>query len=96
MKSIFIISALALSVSFGFSAEGDKPAGDKLAPDFEKLFAKKDADGNGKLTKEEFLKGAKDAEKAEKAFARLDKDSSGDISKEEFVKRAPGKKKEAK
>ena len=94
MKTMLILGALALTVSFGFSAETEKGA-DKPKPDFEKMFSKKDADGDGKVSKEEFLKGAKDAEKAEKAFGRLDKDKDGSLNKEEFVKRGPGKKKEA-
>ena len=58
------------------------------------MFSKKDADGNGKVTKEEFVKGAKDATKAEAQFTKLDKDADGSLSKEEFTKRG-GKKKEA-
>jgi len=94
MKTMLILGAFALTVSVGFSAETEKGAG-KPKQDFEKMFSKKDADGDGKVSKEEFLKGAKDAEKAEKAFGRLDKDKDGSLNKEEFVKRGPGKKKEA-
>jgi Ca2+-binding EF-hand superfamily protein len=55
------------------------------------MFKKKDADSNGQVSKDEFLKGAKDAAKAEKQFAGKDKDKSGGLSLEEF--KAAGKKK---
>jgi hypothetical protein len=64
---------------------------DKPKMDPEKAFARKDANGDGKLSKEEFMAKQKDAEKAEKSFKNKDKDESGDLSKEEFA--APGKKK---
>jgi Ca2+-binding EF-hand superfamily protein len=96
MKITAALFALLVTASFSFAAEGDKkPAeGAKPKPDMAAVFAKKDADGNGKLSKEEFLKGAKDAAKAEKQFANKDKDKDGSLTKEEFTATG-GKKKEA-
>lgn len=88
MKAITtILSVLALASISLHAAEGEK----KPKADPAKVFAKKDANGDGKLSKEEFTKGAKDAEKAEKAFTAKDKDKDGSVSKEEFT--APGGKK---
>jgi Ca2+-binding EF-hand superfamily protein len=97
MKITAALFALLVSASFTFAAEGDKkPAeGEKKPVDLAAVFAKKDADGNGKVTKEEFLKGAKDATKAEAQFTKKDKDKDGSLTKEEFTA-AGGKKKEAK
>lgn len=94
MKSIITLLTIAgiASVSFGADDAGKgkgekgKGKGDPAA-----FFAKKDANGDGKLSKEEFTKGAKDAAKAEAQFAAKDKDKDGSVSKEEFM--APGKKK---
>lgn len=89
MKAITtILSVLALTSITLSAAEGDAK---KPKADPEKVFAKKDTNGDGKLSKEEFTKGAKDATKAEAAFANKDKDKDGSVSKEEFT--APGKKK---
>ena len=58
---------------------------EELAADFKKA----DVNGDGKLTKEEFLAvRKKDPAKAEKSFIRYDADKSGDISVEEYVKAA--------
>ena len=91
MKSIITLFALVATASFSFAADkpADKPAGDKPKQDPEKVFAKKDANNDGKLSKEEFLANAKDPAKAEKSFAKKDKDSDGSVTKEEFT--APGK-----
>jgi Ca2+-binding EF-hand superfamily protein len=86
MKITSIFVALLMSVSFGFAAEGNKK------PDPAAVFAKKDKDGDGKLSKEEFVANAKDAAKAEEAFANRDKDKDGFVSKEEFLAK-PAKKK---
>lgn len=101
MKSITsILSILALASTLN-AAEGDAPkkpaGGDKGKPKMspEEFFKKKDANGDGKISKEEFLKGAKDSAKAETQFAARDKDKDGSISKEEFTA-APKKKKDAK
>ena len=53
-----------------------------------------DTNGDGKISKEEFVKGAKDAAKAEAAFTAKDKDKDGFLSKEEFMAKGPGKKKD--
>jgi Ca2+-binding EF-hand superfamily protein len=89
MKITSILLAFLVAASFSFAQE--KKEGDKKKADPEAAFAKKDANGDGKLSKEEFTKGAKDAAKSEQQFTARDKDKDGSISKEEFT--APGGKK---
>ena len=88
-----IASLLTLAVFAGFAGFAvDASAQEKKKADPAKVFARKDANGDGKLSKEEFTKGAKDAAMAEKAFGAKDKDKDGSLSKEEFAA-APAKKK---
>jgi hypothetical protein len=96
MKITAALFALLVSASFTFAADeaAKKPEGEKPKGPTEAVFTKKDGNGDAKLSKEEFTKGAKDPAKAEKQFANKDKDKSGDLSKEEFLA-APKKKKEA-
>jgi len=84
------ITALAITSLTAFGADEAKKEKGKATP--EQMFTRKDANSDGKLSKEEFTKGAKDAAKAETQFGKLDKDSSGDISKEEFMAMANKKK----
>lgn len=60
-------------------------AGDKSKSP-EERFKGRDKDGNGKLTKEEFLASVAEQkkEKAGERFAAMDKDESGDLSLEEY------------
>ena len=92
MKVITTLLAVLALGTFAVNAQ-EKGKGKKPA-DPEAMFKKKDANGDGKLSKEEFTKGAKDAAKAETQFTAKDKDKSGDISLEEF-KAMGGKKKKA-
>jgi Ca2+-binding EF-hand superfamily protein len=94
MKVTSILFALLVATSFSYGADAEKKA-DKPKVDPAAAFAKKDANSDGKVSKEEFLKGAKDAAKAEAAFAAKDKDKDGSLSKEEFTA-AGGKKKKDK
>jgi iduronate 2-sulfatase len=59
----------------------------KPAPkvDREALFARKDKDGDGKLTREEFLADQPDPEQAPKRFPKFDTDGDGVLTREEFV-----------
>ena len=90
ITSLLAILALSAVTSFGADApkkpEGEKP---KMTP--EEIFTKKDADKDGKISKEEYLKGSKDATKAEASFAKKDTNKDGFLSKEEFTV-APKKK----
>jgi len=92
MKVTISLFALVLSASFTFAAdqagakpEGAKPEGEKAKPDLEAVFAKKDTNADGKLSKEEFTAKAKDAAKSEKQFGNRDKDKDNFITKEEFT-----------
>ncbi|MEZ5386082.1 MAG: EF-hand domain-containing protein [Prosthecobacter sp.] len=93
ITSLLAILALAATVN---AAEGDKKpeGGKKKAPDMEAVFKKLDKDGNGSISKDEFLaspQGKKDATKAGEVFGKKDKNGDGSLSKEEFT--AQGKKK---
>jgi hypothetical protein len=101
--------ALAAFVSPSFAEEpkpAEKPAEKPAAPaepakakpkhDPAKVFKKKDADSDGFLSKEEFLKGAKNAAAAETAFGKRDKNGDGKLSKEEFMPKPKGKGKKQK
>ncbi|CAN5901648.1 hypothetical protein BH11VER1_BH11VER1_11680 [soil metagenome] len=87
MKITALLFALLLSASMTYAADAEKPK-----PNPEEMFKKKDANGDGKVSKEEFTKGAKDAAKAEATFTAKDKDKDGSLTKEEFA--AGGKKKD--
>ena len=89
MKRTTII-ALCMSLVLPALAEETKEADAPKKPhkpDMKQVFKKKDKDGDGSLSKEEFVGKAKDAAKAEAAFAKKDKNGDGKISEEEFVSR---------
>jgi len=88
MKIAITLCALLLcgGITLKAADKADKPKADPEA-----AFKRKDANSDGKLSKEEFLKGAKDATKSEAQFAAKDKDKDGSLTKEEFT--AVGKKK---
>ena len=94
MKATLTICALALCGTLALNAaDAKKPAGDKPKPNPDDLFKKLDKNGDGKLSKEEFL-GKREGEaktKGEAAFAAKDKDKDGNLSLDEF-KAAPAKK----
>lgn len=96
MKHIKFI-ALCLSLALPAFAEETQKEGDAAnqpkKPDMKQIFKKKDKDGDGFLSKDEFVnKKAKDPSKAETAFTKKDKDNDGKLSEAEFT--AHGKKKE--
>jgi iduronate 2-sulfatase len=66
--------------------DADAPqASAKPAIDREALFTRRDQNGDGKLTLEEFLIGQPDPEEAPKRFPLFDTNKDGVLSKEEFV-----------
>jgi hypothetical protein len=93
MKHIAIIAmgfALVMPLHAEENAAKDNA---KKKPNPEKVFKKKDKDGDGFLSKDEFTAGAKDAAKAETAFGKKDKDGDGKLSKKEFAGGGKAKKK---
>lgn len=67
-----------------------KPAADNTKPAAKtqsraELFARKDKDGDGKLTREEFLANQPDPEEAPKRFPLFDTDKNGHLSRDEFI-----------
>ena len=50
------------------------------------MFAKRDKDGDGKLTREEFLANQPDPDEAPKRFIQFDTDKDGFVDREEFVR----------
>ncbi len=81
---LIAFTCLALSVLVSGVAKAEEKARKK--PDPAKMFEKKDADGDGALTLDEFKKGMKDKqlEGAEKRFKRLDADGDGKVTLEEM------------
>jgi iduronate 2-sulfatase len=65
-------------------AAENKPAA-KAAIDRGELFARKDTDKDGKLTRAEFLANQPDPDKAPARFTQFDVDKNGELSREEFL-----------
>lgn len=61
-------------------AKNAKPNQDRAA-----LFARKDKNGDGQLTREEFLANQPDPDEAPKRFTKFDADNNGILSREEFI-----------
>jgi iduronate 2-sulfatase len=49
------------------------------------MFARRDKDGDGKLTREEFLTGQPDPDEAPARFVRFDVNQDGFVDHEEFI-----------
>ncbi|MFM8932828.1 MAG: sulfatase-like hydrolase/transferase [Gemmataceae bacterium] len=56
-----------------------------LGNDRANLFARRDQNKDGKLTREEFLANQPEAEKAQERFGRFDADKDGVLSRDEFI-----------
>ncbi len=70
------------------SADAAKESPDKpksSGQDRNVLFDKRDKDGDGKLTHDEFMSGQPDLEQAKLRFPKFDKNQDGTLSREEFV-----------
>ena len=76
------VAALAVAIPGGLAADDAA----KKAPNPEKVFGKRDANGDKFLTLEEFKTGLKDKAlaNADKRFRRLDTSGDGKVSLEEF------------
>ena len=85
MHSELVRARLSTSPPAGLKLVDPDEPGTKQKVDRESLFATKDMDGDGKLTREEFLANQPDPDKAPERFMRFDADKSGALSKEEFV-----------
>lgn len=67
------------------AAAADAPKRPAAKQDRAEMFARRDSDKDGKLTKEEFLSQQPDPKDAPARFTRLDRDGDGVLTKEEFV-----------
>ena len=74
------INATPAAASKSASAKGRGPSQDRAA-----MFRKRDKDGDGKLTQEEFLAGQPDPDEAPNRFPRFDKNGDEVLSEIEFV-----------
>lgn len=89
IRTMKYISLLTLGLAFALPLHAEEPkdggAAAKPKPTPKEIFAKKDKDNDGFLSKEEFSGKAKDAAKAEAAFTKKDTNGDGKISLEEFT-----------
>lgn len=82
-------SATSNPAAKGASKPATKPAaGNRAKQDRGAMFDRRDQDRDGKLTRDEFLKGQPDPDAAPARFERFDVDRDGLLSRDEFVKPA--------
>ena len=62
-----------------------KPSGARPPNNRAALFLRKDANGDGKLTREEFLANQPDPKQAPARFERFDANKDGELSRDEFI-----------
>jgi iduronate 2-sulfatase len=62
-----------------------KPDAARQRTDRAALFQRKDTNGDGKLTREEFLANQPDPDEAPKRFVRFDSNKDGQLSRDEFI-----------
>lgn len=70
------------------STDAAKDSSDKpksSGQDRNAMFNKRDKDGDGKLTQDEFMSGQPDPEQAKLRFPKFDKNQDGTLTREEFV-----------
>jgi iduronate 2-sulfatase len=67
----------------GKAAQGAPAA--KPKQDRAKMFAQRDKDGDGRLSREEFLANQPDPDEAPKRFQAFDTDKDGVLSRDEFI-----------
>lgn len=79
MKKLWMMSAIALFLAVP-AAMAEHHEGGKGGAMMDKKFAQSDLDGNGEISKEEFLK------EAEGRFSKIDADGNGSVTKEEMQK----------
>lgn len=65
------------------AASGNKSG--RQPQDRQAMFQRRDTDGNGELSKAEFLKNQPDPQEAPQRFERFDVDDSGTLSRDEFI-----------
>ena len=80
-RALCFLTAVALVIGISMAAQAQDDAAS--APKGEKGFTMLDANGDGKVTKEEFL--AASQKRAEARFAKLDKDNKGYLTKDDFT-----------
>jgi len=80
-RAVCFLTALALVIGISVTAQAQDDA--VAAPRGEKGFTMLDTNGDGKVTREEFL--AASQKRAEARFAKLDKDNKGYLTKEDFM-----------
>jgi hypothetical protein len=100
-RVLLAVIALVLATAPSWAQDEKKPKQKRL--DGEALFKKLDANGDGKVTKEEFAKFGENRPKgnakpgaADKIFDRLDANADGSISLEELKKLSEQRKKKDK
>ena len=99
-KSLSCVVAVAMVLVMASSLYAKDPAQKKerKKPTPEEIFAKRDKDGNGSISLEEYIGKKKDgaADKAKTTFEKLDKNGDGQLCKDEAMrppKKGKGKKK---
>ncbi len=75
MKKLTILTALAVMVSIPFALAGE--GGKGHGKHGEKMFERHDTNGDGVISKDEFM------DSAEERFKKMDADGNGEISKDE-------------
>lgn len=86
--------ALAVGCMTPALAAVEKAAGEKKAPNPERMFARRDANRDGSLTLAEFRTGMKDKalDRADRRFQKLDANGDGKVTLEEFKAGIPARK----